>query len=90
MVTIDQLTGFEIIVSHGNPTVAADVVLGDGARRFGAGPFSTAAIQIKTGSLCRSDRVAKCNRLLRIEHDLGDDARYAGQSAFSTLRNVTA
>jgi enolase len=51
---------------------------------------STAATQIKTGSLCRSDRVAKYNRLLRIEHDLGDDASYAGRSAFSVLRNVTA
>jgi enolase len=51
---------------------------------------STAATQIKTGSLCRSDRVAKYNRLLRIEHDLGDDASYAGQSAFSVLRKVTA
>jgi enolase len=51
---------------------------------------STASTQIKTGSLCRSDRVAKYNRLLRIEHDLGDDASYAGRSAFSVLRNVTA
>jgi enolase len=51
---------------------------------------STAATQIKTGSLCRSDRVAKYNRLLRIEHDLGDDAAYAGRSAFSVLRNVAA
>ena len=51
---------------------------------------STAATQITTGSLCRSDRVAKYNRLLRIEHDLCDDAAYAGSSAFSVLRDVTA
>ena len=38
--------------------------------------------QIKTGSLSRSDRVAKYNRLLKIEAELGDKARYAGQSAF--------
>ena len=45
----------------------------------------TAARQIKTGSLCRSDRVAKYNRLLLIEHELGRDAVYAGQSAFKFL-----
>ena len=50
---------------------------------------STAATQIKTGSLCRSDRVAKYNRLLRIEHDVGGDAVYAGQSAFAVFRNTT-
>lgn len=44
---------------------------------------ATAVGQIKTGSLCRSDRVAKYNRLLRIEHDLGSDAVYAGKGAFS-------
>jgi enolase 1/2/3 len=42
----------------------------------------TAATQIKTGSLCRSDRVAKYNRLLLIEQELGADAAYAGPSAF--------
>jgi enolase len=36
--------------------------------------------QIKTGSLARSDRVAKYNQLIRIEEDLGDAARYAGTS----------
>ncbi|MFM6008406.1 MAG: hypothetical protein ACKPA7_31370, partial [Sphaerospermopsis kisseleviana] len=35
--------------------------------------------QIKTGSLCRSERVAKYNRLLRIEDELGDRAIYAGK-----------
>jgi enolase len=38
--------------------------------------------QIKTGSLARSDRLAKYNQLLRIEQELGDMARYAGASAF--------
>ena len=37
--------------------------------------------QIKTGSLARSDRVAKYNQLLRIEEDLGDQAKYAGRDA---------
>ena len=40
---------------------------------------ATAASQIKTGSLCRSERVAKYNRLLKIEAILGDDARYVGK-----------
>jgi enolase len=46
---------------------------------------ATTATQIKTGSLCRSDRVAKYNQLLRIEEALGTDARYAGRDAFPNL-----
>jgi enolase len=42
----------------------------------------TRATQIKTGSLCRSDRMAKYNQLLRIEEILGGDAEYAGAAAF--------
>src|SRR5581483_4222881 len=41
--------------------------------------------QIKTGSLARSDRVAKYNQLLRIEEELGREARYAGRAAFKAL-----
>ena len=47
---------------------------------------ATTATQIKTGSLCRSDRVAKYNQLLRIEEALGARARYAGRDAFVSLR----
>ncbi|MCD7097063.1 phosphopyruvate hydratase [Stenotrophomonas sp. MMGLT7] len=47
---------------------------------------ATTATQIKTGSLCRSDRVAKYNQLLRIEEALGDGARYAGRDAFVSLK----
>ncbi len=47
---------------------------------------ATTATQIKTGSLCRSDRVAKYNQLLRIEEQLGAAARYAGREAFVSLR----
>jgi enolase len=43
--------------------------------------------QIKTGAPCRSDRVAKYNQLLRIEQELGDEAVYAGLSAFPHLRS---
>ena len=42
--------------------------------------------QIKTGSLCRSDRLAKYNQLLRIEEELGDAARYAGRAALKAYR----
>ena len=44
---------------------------------------ATAAGQIKTGSLCRSDRVAKYNQLLRIEQELGDKAIYPGMKSFA-------
>ena len=40
--------------------------------------MGTGAGQIKTGSLCRSERIAKYNRLLAIERDLGKKARYGG------------
>jgi enolase len=43
---------------------------------------ATSATQIKTGSMSRSDRVAKYNQLLRIEAELGARARYAGREAF--------
>ena len=46
---------------------------------------ATAAGQIKTGSLCRSERIAKYNRLLKIESLLGDQANYAGMGAFTNL-----
>mgnify|MGYP003332687113 CR=1 FL=1 len=46
----------------------------------------TNALQIKTGSMSRSDRIAKYNQLLRIEEDLGDTAVYPGASAFYNLR----
>ncbi|MDZ4812454.1 MAG: phosphopyruvate hydratase [Pseudomonadota bacterium] len=46
---------------------------------------ATTATQIKTGSLCRTDRVAKYNQLLRIEQALGPSARYAGRQAFPSL-----
>jgi len=47
---------------------------------------ATCAGQIKTGSLSRSDRIAKYNQLLRIEEALGSDAVYAGKSAFKHLK----
>jgi enolase len=48
---------------------------------------ATNAGQIKTGSLSRSDRIAKYNQLLRIEEDLGDSVRYLGRKAFYQIKN---
>ena len=48
---------------------------------------ATNAGQIKTGSLCRSDRIAKYNQLLRIEEDLGDSAKYPGKKAFYQINS---
>jgi len=49
---------------------------------------ATNALQIKTGSMSRSDRTAKYNQLLRIEEDLGETARYPGLSAFYNIRRA--
>jgi enolase len=70
--TIDLATrnGFRSIISHRSGETE-DTTIADLA-------VATRAGQIKTGSLCRSERVAKYNRLLRIEDELGDRAIYAG------------
>ncbi len=66
--------GYSSVVSHRSGETEdhtiADIAVG------------TTATQIKTGSLCRSDRMAKYNRLLRIERELGGRARYPGKAAF--------
>ncbi|MDJ0556867.1 MAG: phosphopyruvate hydratase [Microcoleaceae cyanobacterium MO_207.B10] len=70
--TIDLATrnGFRSVISHRSGETE-DTTIADLA-------VATRAGQIKTGSLCRSERVAKYNRLLRIEYELGDRAIYAG------------
>ncbi len=68
-----QQAGFGTIISHRSGETE-DVTIADLAVATGAG-------QIKTGSLCRSDRVAKYNQLLRIEARLAESARYPGRSA---------
>ena len=69
--------GYTAVVSHRSgeteDTTIADIAVG------------TNALQIKTGSLSRSDRVAKYNQLLRIEEDLGETASYPGRGAFYQL-----
>tara|TARA_Y100000588_G_scaffold139598_1_gene153472 strand:+ start:30203 stop:31564 length:1362 start_codon:yes stop_codon:yes gene_type:complete len=67
-----QDAGFTAVISHRSGETE-DATIADLA-------VGTAAGQIKTGSLCRSDRVAKYNQLLRIEQQLGDKAVYKGRS----------
>ncbi len=70
--------GYTAVISHRSgeteDSTIADIAVG------------TNALQIKTGSLSRSDRMAKYNQLLRIEEDLGDIASYPGRHAFYNLR----
>jgi len=70
--------GYTAVISHRSgeteDSTIADIAVG------------TNAGQIKTGSLSRSDRIAKYNQLLRIEEDLGDVASYPGRGAFYNLR----
>ena len=73
-ITIAREAGYTAVISHRSgeteDTTIADLAVG------------TAAGQIKTGAPSRSDRVAKYNRLLRIEEELGEAATYPGLSAF--------
>lgn len=69
--------GWTTVVSHRSGETE-DVTIADLAVAMGPG-------QIKTGSLSRSDRVAKYNQLLRIENELGDAAEYLGKKAFKHL-----
>jgi enolase len=70
--------GYTAVISHRSgeteDSTIADIAVG------------TNAGQIKTGSLSRSDRMAKYNQLLRIEEDLGDVATYPGRAAFYSIR----
>jgi len=72
-----KAANYAAIISHRSgeteDTTIADIAVGTGVG------------QIKTGSLCRTDRMAKYNQLLRIEELLGDQAIYAGRSAFKFL-----
>jgi len=74
--------GFSAVVSHRSGETE-DATIADLA-------VATTATQIKTGSLCRSDRVAKYNQLLRIEDSLGAAAEFAGAGAFGNIRNWSA
>jgi enolase len=73
-----KVAGYTAVISHRSgeteDSTIADIAVG------------TNAGQIKTGSMSRSDRIAKYNQLLRIEEDLGDIAVYPGRAAFYNLR----
>ncbi|HWA39619.1 MAG TPA: phosphopyruvate hydratase [Burkholderiales bacterium] len=77
-IELAKRAGYGTVISHRSgeteDTTIADIAVG------------TNALQIKTGSLSRSDRVAKYNQLLRIEEDLGDSVRYPGAEAFPLRR----
>jgi enolase len=77
-IELAKRAGYTSVISHRSgeteDTTIADIAVG------------TNALQIKTGSLSRSDRVAKYNQLLRIEEDLGDPASYPGMEAFQQAR----
>jgi enolase len=77
-IELAKRSGYTSVISHRSgeteDSTIADIAVG------------TNAGQIKTGSLSRSDRMAKYNQLLRIEEDLGDVASYPGRRAFNTLR----
>ncbi len=74
-ITMANAAGYTAVISHRSgetsDSTIADIAVG------------TTATQIKTGSLSRSDRIAKYNQLLRIEEELGTEAGYAGRDAFS-------
>ncbi|MBF0213470.1 MAG: phosphopyruvate hydratase [Magnetococcales bacterium] len=76
-VELAKQSGYPSVISHRSGETE-DVTIADLAVAVNAG-------QIKTGSLNRSDRIAKYNQLLRIEESLGSAARYAGKQAFFNL-----
>jgi enolase len=79
-VDLAQHNGFRCMMSHRSGETE-DTTIADLA-------VATACGQIKTGAPARSDRVAKYNQLLRIEHELDDAARYAGAAAFPRYRSA--
>jgi len=76
-IAMAKSSGYKVVISHRSGETE-DTTIADLA-------VATAAGQIKTGSLCRSDRIAKYNRLLYIEQELGDNAQYLGRKAFAHL-----
>ncbi len=74
-IRLARTAGYSAIASHRSGETE-DTTIADLAVATGVG-------QIKTGSLCRTDRVCKYNRLLRIEEELGSRARYAGRSTLT-------
>ena len=78
VIEMAKRAGWTSVISHRSGETE-DVTISDLAVAMNTG-------QIKSGAPCRSERVAKYNRLLRIEEELGEKARYAGMGAFNSLR----
>jgi enolase len=78
-IAMAKQAGYSAVISHRSGETE-DTTIADLA-------VATTATQIKTGSLCRSDRVAKYNELLRIEDALGASGIFAGRGAFANIRN---
>jgi enolase len=78
-VKLAQFSGYTTVMSHRSGETE-DSTIADLAVALSCG-------QIKTGSVSRSDRIAKYNQLLRIEEELGDTARYAGRAALKGYRS---
>ncbi len=76
-IELARRAGYTTVISHRSGETE-DTTIADLA-------VATGAMQIKTGSLSRSDRIAKYNQLLRIEEELGDSVTYAGRAAFERL-----
>ena len=79
-VDMAQRAGYTAVMSHRSGETE-DSTIADLAVATNCG-------QIKTGSLARSDRIAKYNQLIRIEEELGSQAHYAGRKALKSLRLI--
>ncbi|MEG0166109.1 MAG: phosphopyruvate hydratase, partial [Anaerorhabdus sp.] len=77
--TMAKEAGYTCVVSHRSGETE-DTTIADIAVAFNAG-------QIKTGSMSRTDRIAKYNQLIRIEDELGAVAKYLGRQAFYNVKN---
>ena len=80
-ISMTKAAGWGTVMSHRSGETE-DTTIADLAVGWNTG-------QIKTGAPCRSERLAKYNRLLKIEDELGEGASYAGMSAFPHIRSRT-
>jgi enolase len=79
-IAMAQDAGYGVVISHRSGETE-DTTIADLAVATGAG-------QIKSGAPCRGERIAKYNRLLEIEAELGDEARFAGPTPYRATTEV--
>ena len=77
-IELAKTNNYTTVISHRSGETS-DTVIADIAVAVNSG-------QIKTGSICRSERIAKYNQLLRIEEELGESARFIGKNVFYNLK----